>query len=84
MIPNDALRHFESIPGTTPKVSMEMAGGDRFFADTNRGRDLATVSRYALARFELHLDGHERYRELLFGARPDGDAEKFARYVADP
>lgn len=26
----------------------------------------------------------ERYRELLFGAHPVGDAEKFSRYVADP
>jgi dienelactone hydrolase len=79
-----AWRHFGSIPSSTPKVYMELEGGDHFIADTNRGQDLATVGRYALAWLKLHLDGEERYRDFLFGARPDGDAGKFSRYVASP
>jgi triacylglycerol lipase len=79
-----AWRHFRSVPTTTPKVYMEIAGGDHFIADTNRGTDLATIGRYALAWLELYLDGDERYRDFLFGPRPSGDAERFSRYVADP
>lgn len=79
-----AWRHFTAIPGSTPKVYMELEGGDHFIADTKRGDDLATVGRYALAWLKLHLDGEERYRAFLFGERPAADAEKFSRYVADP
>jgi dienelactone hydrolase len=79
-----AWRHFQSIPTATPKVYMEVESGDHFIADTNRGEDLATIGRYALAWLKLHLDGEEQYRSFLFGARLADDAEKFSRYVADP
>jgi triacylglycerol lipase len=79
-----AWAHFSAIPTSTPKVYMELAGGDHFIADTGRGDDLPTVGRYALAWLKLHLDGEERYRAFLFGERPAPDAGRFSRYVADP
>jgi len=79
-----AWRHFTAIPTSTPKVFMEVEGGDHFIADTDRGGDLATIGRYALAWLKLFLDGEEQYRDFLFGARPEGDVEKFSRYIADP
>jgi alpha-beta hydrolase superfamily lysophospholipase len=77
-------RHFTLIPDGTPKVYLEVAGGDHYIADTTRGTDLATMGRYALAWLRLHLDGDERYRELLFGERSPDDRAKFSRYVAEP
>jgi dienelactone hydrolase len=79
-----AWRHFTSIPASTPKVYMEVEGGDHFIADTNRGRDLATIGRYALAWLKLHLDGEEQYRDFLFGPRPDEDVRKLSRYITSP
>jgi triacylglycerol lipase len=76
-------RHFTLIPDGTPKVYLEVAGGDHYIADTTRGADLATMGRYALAWLRLYVDGDERYREFLFGERPDDDAAKFSRYVAE-
>ncbi|MNC90818.1 hypothetical protein D3C83_69660 [compost metagenome] len=61
-----------------------MAGGDHYIADTMRGADLATMSRYALAWLRLYVDGDERYRNFLYGERSPEDAAKFSRYVADP
>jgi dienelactone hydrolase len=79
-----AWRHFTAIPPSTPKVYMELERGDHFIADTDRGRDLPTIGRYALAWLKLHLDGEERYREFLYGERPAADAGKLSRYVANP
>jgi triacylglycerol lipase len=79
-----AWRHFMTIPSSTAKVYMEIGGGDHFIADTSRGDDLPTISRYAIAWLKLHLDGEERYRDFLFGARAGGDAGKLSRYVANP
>jgi dienelactone hydrolase len=79
-----AWRHFTLIPDGAPKVYLEVAGGDHYIADTTRGRDLATMGRYALAWLRLHVDGDERYREFLYGQRPPEDAAKFSRYVAEP
>lgn len=83
-VSDHAWRHFNALPASTPKVYMELEGGDHFVADTDRGDDLATVGRYALAWLELHLDGEERYRAFLFGERSAGDARKLSRYVASP
>lgn len=79
-----AWRHFNAIPRTTPKVYLEIEGGDHFIADTERGRDLSTVGRYALAWLKLYLDGEEGLRPFLFGERTTGDAGKLSRYVASP
>lgn len=79
-----AWRLFRAIPASTPKVYMEVAGGDHFIADTNRGGDLSLVGRYSLAWLRLHLDGDERLRPFLFGHRTRRDAEKLSRYVARP
>jgi pimeloyl-ACP methyl ester carboxylesterase len=79
-----AWRHFQAIPATTQKVYMEVEGGDHFLADTERGDDLATIGRYAIAWLKLHLDGDVSYRDFLFGARPASDVETFSRYVANP
>jgi len=79
-----AWRHFNAIPRSTPKVYMELKGGDHFIADTERGDDLSTVGRYALAWLKLHLDGEERYRAFFFGGPSPGNAGKLSRYVASP
>jgi len=77
-------RHFTLIPDGTPKVYLEVAGGDHYIADTTRGTDLGTMGSYALAWLRLYVDGDERYREFLFGERSAHDAAKFSRYVAEP
>jgi triacylglycerol lipase len=64
-----AWRHFTLIPDATPKVYLEVAGGDHYIADTTRGLDLATMGRYALAWLKLHVDGDERYRDFMYGER---------------
>jgi triacylglycerol lipase len=79
-----AWRHFGMIPETTPKVYLEVAGGDHYIADTTRGTDLATVGRYALAWLRLYVDRDERYRSLIYGTLPSADAAKFSRYVTSP
>lgn len=75
--------HFQSVPATTPKVYLEVEGGDHFIADSTRGQDLGTLGRYAIAWLKLHLDDDVRYREFIYGAPADADREKFTRYVAD-
>ena len=79
-----AWRHFSMIPESTPKVYMEIAGGDHYIADTTRGMDLATVGRYAIAWLKLYVDGDEQYRDLIYGEIPPADAAKFSRYVVNP
>lgn len=79
-----AWRHFGLIPESTPKVYLEVAGGDHYIADTTRGTDLATMGRYALAWLRLYVDRDERYRDLIYGQLPAADAAKFSRYVANP
>jgi len=77
-----AWRHFQSIPASTPKLYMEIDGGDHFVADTERGPDLATVGRYVLAWLKLYVDGDEGYRTLLYDGLPPEDATAFSRYLA--
>jgi alpha-beta hydrolase superfamily lysophospholipase len=79
-----AWRHFNSIPRTTTKAYVEFDGMDHFLADTERGKDLATVGRYALAWLKLYMDGDESYRDLIYGARPSEDDGKFSRFVTNP
>jgi dienelactone hydrolase len=78
-----AWRHYNLIPASTTKVYMEVDGGDHFIADTNRGTDLATMGRYAIAWLKLYLDDDERYRDFVYGPRPY-DEGKFSRYVTSP
>jgi dienelactone hydrolase len=78
-----AWPHFQSIPSTTPKVYLEVAGGDHFIADTTRGQDLATIGRYGLAWLKLYLDGDESYRRFLYGPDRRVDDGKFSRYVME-
>jgi alpha-beta hydrolase superfamily lysophospholipase len=59
-----AWRHFNSIPATTTKAYIEFDGSDHFLADTDRGPDLDTVGRYAIAWLKLYVDGDQRYRRF--------------------
>jgi dienelactone hydrolase len=77
-------RHFGLIPESTPKVYLEVAGGDHYIADTTRGTDLATMGRYALAWLDLYVERDERYRSVIYGQLPPADAAKFSRYVTNP
>lgn len=77
-----AWPHFESLPDGLPRVYMEFAGGDHFITDTDRGQDLDTIGRYAIAWLKLHLDGDERYRPFIYGDERTRDNDKFSRYLA--
>lgn len=79
-----AWHHYEAMPASTEKIYMELDGGDHFLADTNRGTELATIGRYALAWLKLHLDGDDRYRDYLYEDGPAADGGKFSRYVTNP
>jgi len=83
-VADHSWRHFGLIPESTPKVYLEVAGGDHYIADTTRGDDLATMGRYALAWLKLYVDRDEAYRGLIYGPLPASDAAKFSRYVANP
>jgi triacylglycerol lipase len=83
-VADHAWRHFGLIPEATPKVYLEVAGGSHFIADTDRGSDLPTLGRYALAWLKLYVDGDERYRGALYGTLPPADAAKFSRYITNP
>jgi triacylglycerol lipase len=78
-----AWRHYQLI-SSAEKVYMELEGGGHFLADSERGPDLATVGRYALAWLGLQLDGDERYRDYLYEVGPAADAQKLSRYVTHP
>ena len=79
-----AWPHFQAIPESTPKVYLEVADGDHFISDTNRGADLDMLGSYVVAWLGLYLDGDERYRDLIYGDRPDVDRGRFSRYVENP
>lgn len=76
-----AWRHYNSIPATTTKAYVEFDGADHFLADTERGRDLPTVGRYAIAWLKLYVDGDERYRPFIYGERSSTDEGKLSRFV---
>lgn len=83
-VSDHAWPHFRSIPESTPKVYLEVDGGDHFLADSDRGEDLATIGRYAVAWLKLYLDGDERYRDFLYGDDAERARGKFSRYVTSP
>jgi predicted dienelactone hydrolase len=83
-VADHAWRHYNSIPRSTTKAYVEFEGSDHYLADTNRGTDLDTVGRLAIAWLKLYLDGDERYRPLIYGARSKTDEGKFSRYVTNP
>ena len=75
--------HYQSIPFTTTRVFLEVAGGDHFIANSGAD-DRAMLGRYAIAWLRLYLDGDERYREFIFGDAQKVDAGKLSRYIANP
>jgi triacylglycerol lipase len=79
-----AWPHFLSISESTTRVYMEVDDGDHYIADSTRGRDLATIGRYAIAWLKLYLDGDERYRGFIYGEEAEADREKFSRYLTYP
>lgn len=60
---------YDSIPDTTPKMYIEIAGGDHNIADNPDKSEV--LARYALSWFKVFLDGDERYRAFLL-EEPDG------------
>ncbi|MEX0619371.1 MAG: hypothetical protein WDZ76_03330 [Pseudohongiellaceae bacterium] len=79
-----AWLHYLSIPGTTPKVYMEVDGGGHFIADSTRGEDLGMIGRYGIAWLKLYLDEDERYRDFIFGDAQKIDNGVFSRYIVNP
>ncbi len=83
-VADHAWKHFESIPATTTKVYLEVAGGDHFIANSGQNRDKATMGRYGIAWLKLYLDEDQRYRDFIYGEAAKNDAAKFSRYVTNP
>ena len=48
----------------TPKMMIEMPGGDHFFANNPAGSN-RQVGRYGLSWMKVFLEGDERYRQFL-------------------
>jgi len=62
-----AFPFYQSIPGSTKKAYIELAGGDHFVANNPIGATPASkaVARHGLSWIKLHADGDTRYRALL-------------------
>lgn len=78
-----AWPHFQSIPKTTTRVYLEVAGGNHFIANSGAS-DNAMLGRYAIAWLKLYLDGDERYREFIYGEAQKVDADRLSRYITNP
>lgn len=79
-----AWPHFQSIPDSTPKVYLEISGGDHFLANSGQHRDHATIGRYGIAWLKLYVDGDERYRQFLYGDATMADDAMFSRFITNP
>ncbi|ALO45417.1 hypothetical protein PS2015_740 [Pseudohongiella spirulinae] len=78
-VADHARIHFDSLPDTTEKVYLEVAGGDHFIANNQSGHLHGMLGKYALAWLKLHLDGDESYRDMLYGNMPTSDRQQFSR-----
>lgn len=75
-----ARPHFDSIPDSTEKLYLEIAGGDHFIANNQSEHLHAMLGKYALAWLKLYVDGDERYRDIIYGTIPAEDQRQFSRY----
>lgn len=83
-----ARPHYESLSNATPRMYLEIKGGNHFIANSlteNAGlnpnidvHDL--VGSMAVAWLKLFLDGEEAYRELLFGEMPASDRDRLSNW----
>lgn len=78
-----AWPHYQSIPKSTTRVYLEVAGGDHFIANSG-ATDNAMLGRYAIAWLKLYLDEDERYREFIYGEAQKVDTNRLSRYIANP
>lgn len=78
-----AWPHYQTIPRTTPRVYLEVAGGNHFIANSGQP-DNAVLGRYAIAWLKLYLDGDERYRDFIYGDAQQVDARDLSRYISNP
>ncbi len=82
-VSDHAWPHYQSLPHSTTRVYLEVAGGNHFLANSS-GPDLSTIGRYGIAWLKLYLDGDERYRDFIYGEAQKVDTGKFSRYIANP
>lgn len=76
---------FQSLPEATPRVYLEIAGGNHFIGNNMSQRWHPVLSRYAIAWLKIHMDGDERYRRFIEGEIPENDARHFfSRYITLP
>ncbi len=59
---------YESIPDSTPKASMEIAGGDHFCVT----KENATIASRVIPWLKVHLDGDTRFSPFVCPAPPVG------------
>lgn len=83
-IADHAWPHYESLPGTTPKVYLEIADGDHFVANNVAEQWHPLVGRYAIAWLKLYMDGDLRYADFIYGDIPRQDAHHLSRFFVNP
>tara|TARA_R110002072_G_scaffold142853_5_gene288653 strand:+ start:56967 stop:57845 length:879 start_codon:yes stop_codon:yes gene_type:complete len=80
-VADHARPHFASIPDSTQKLYLEIAGGDHFIANNQSEHLHPMLGKYALAWLKLYVDGDERYRDIIYGSIPAQDRQQFSRYT---
>jgi len=83
-IADHAWPHYASLPSTTPKVYLEVAGGDHFVANNVAEQWHPLLGRYAIAWLKLYMDGDMRYADFIYGDIPRQDAQNLSRYFVNP
>ncbi len=87
-VADHAWPHYESLVSATPRMYLEIRGGNHFIANSmteNEGlnpnidvHDL--VGSMAVAWLKLFMDGEEGYRSAVFGTMPASDRERLSRW----
>jgi triacylglycerol lipase len=84
-----AWSHYQTLTNATPRMYMEVEGGNHFIANTAEVENERLrpnidvhelVGGMAVAWLKLFLDGEEEYRELLFGEMPSEITEQLSRF----
>lgn len=83
-----AWPHYQSLSNATPRMYMEVKGGNHFIANStvenerlNPNMDVHDlVGSMAVAWLKLFVDGDESYREIVFGELPATDRERLSRF----
>jgi dienelactone hydrolase len=83
-----AWHHYQSLSGDSPRMYLEIKGGNHYIANTEAdgasaqpnldARDL--LGRMAVAWLKFFVDGDEAYRDLVFGQMPAADRARLSKW----